>query len=1797
VRDLRARLGLPLWGRAEYAARLRGAAPPDLPDAEVAAILTEREYVPPAEREEAVALLYALMVVDGALAAEDVPPPLAYERWNLRDLAALAARRGLSAKGSKADLQARLAESDRWAARAALAARADAAASAELAAAQIDAPPRPPNAALGARLAAAAALAGALPGMELPALRVALLRRRLSVLGTREVLAERLREDLRADAVEALAGPRRLAAYAAAAVGRLADADVGDELAARGLSLAAARADARGQLARALAEEWVDEALAGAGGEGVFGPGSGSGSSEGSGDEGALASGDEGAAAAAPPDPTLDVVLLCDGATAAARAAALAAARAALPGLQSDPVWGTILSYASAPPLPGAPGGAAPPPPAAPPAAAVDVAAAMIAPNGLLVSLDAYAPPPGCVFVVAAAPVDGGVDGAASATVEVESSDPMSVLLPGLRPGAAYEVSARLRNAAGDGPPGEPLAAATYARAGIAVRVLYPVGAAAESSSEPRRYVELSWEELHASTAAELDARLDPRRGGAAAACGAAAADFAAAADVVLPLGYAPGAGGDADGAGVVGAGAAPAAARLAASRAAFADAARGAGHPAPRLLELDLAAAATASPDAVAAWLSSQGADPELTKVAVRLEAGGGEVLTSGLGRGAAQLAAGAAALAAEAAAEPGAAPRLVLEAVPPGGVFVRVSVLGTAAGPVALTPTEVGYYCPEEELDFSELQYQRFLAVRDGADPAAADALAALWREERRAPPGALGRPGGRAQAPRHATPPAALPPAAAEAARRAAAQLFAKLGLRDYAEFAGWVAPEAPAAAAGLEPALELLTRARAAAAAPVADAAAPRVRAAPFSELAALGADAEPAVSAADRAGALDVGAAPARPPPDRYSESPVTVEVQYGLFEGVELDGRTREDLRAARPAGAERPIPDLDAEAAARAEAEAAATAAGVPDLSGLDAGEVARGGGFVVSFGELRLTPDLGAAAGPLAQAAAAAGLSLRAVARLLVGGAAARAGLGAPPQPWDARATGGADGAAEPWAGGAGDAGAAAASAAGAAAAAGATLDDVGAALAAWAAPPALPAPESYEEIRSGGEGEGEGEGAASNAEAYDGAYAEAGAPGLGDEPWSYASSGDDAAAAGLPGLEDEEEDPGAALARRFPGLHPSRQRVWVLAAGAEGGGGDDAAGVRGALAALAALAGERDLLVEGFLLDPPGASEWDADRRRTLLSRRLDLRRAGASDAELLASFPELHPTRVLHPAPPGGDDLEWRGVWRLAGGAAVRGEAGDQAVAAAAALAAATAPPRDRAAAGAAGGPPPAVAGPRRELAAAGVAAGGAAPWGGALAGAGADAPPPRYLSLGEWADAAAARCAAVLICAPGHPAAAGPLQAALEARGVPFAGAAPGAAELCADRGELLRQVGAAFDYDGSRVRIPLAHALSAPELLALADSAAGAEALFGRLFGAWEPKRLVARPARGAGAGAGVARLGCGADLRAYAAAVRAWAPAIPAGALSLEAGEVAMPLPPPPRFVLETAADVAPLELHYDAAGAPIAPPGGGLAAPAGEPAPPGGGDELHRWLHWPTPNGFLEVKAVLLGGVGGAACLGLATPVVEVRARADGGADRRPAFDLSPPPPGALHPAAAADAAARLQQVADRLGLGGAVAVAALVNARDGEMVVLEADPRPDLAPGSLLLRLAAAARGSPAREPVEVARELLRAGMERREGGGSGGAVAGAGPALPGDPYSDEDEYGGGGAGGGPAPLGSDGMEGGELGGGALPGELPEGAAPAGSDYWSDPCLPVDGLEGFGGEGGGEAGAEPGAGAGEP
>lgn len=481
---------------------------------------------------------------------------------------------------------------------------------------------------------------------------------------------------------------------------------------------------------------------------------------------------------------------------------------------------------------------------------------------------------------------------------------------------------------------------------------------------------------------------------------------------------------------------------------------------------------------------------------------------------------------------------------------------------------------------------------------------------------------------------------------------------------------------------------------------------------------------------------------------------------------------------------------------------------------------------------------------------------------------------------------------------------------------------------------------------------------------------------------------------------------------------------------------------------------------------------------------------MRELGATDDQLMAGFVEYHPSRIKNPEPPPPEELEWRGVWALGSCTTVRPTVTDMHVACETSLTHYGAADWSREVGDSIHGIDSMTHVVKSELKLGGIQVGrGQGPWGGSEL---ENAEVPEYCFLDAWLDAAAQQCAVVLLAVPSHPSAQGPLQAALESKGVPFTGSSSIAADLCADRAELLKRV-SEMAYHGSGISTPPFHTISLPELAAKCETEAAADELVARLSEHWgiTEKPLVIRPAKDTG-GVGIARIATGADLQQYAYAVQAWEDVIPAGALSLETSDVQMAFPPPTGFVLEPCAEVQPPEVTITV---------GSGAGGSGDVVVGADGvlgtDPSGLYGALTQPESWLRVTACVLGSLTYMQSLGLTTPVQCIVKGADG-TEQQSIIQLTPPPSELLPPRVAGKARNQLLQMALNLGITGTAELTAMVNASTGELVILEVDLQPDLSPQGVLMRQAAVIDSNNPMSPGDVLRELLKVGMSKGEGG---------------------------------------------------------------------------------------------------
>lgn len=481
--------------------------------------------------------------------------------------------------------------------------------------------------------------------MQLPTLRMRLLRRGLPVYGTKDVLLDRQMDMLRKNIIEALGGSTRLMQYAQAAVMKLSPLEIEQELEHRGLMTDfVVEEEAARVLRNSLVDDWVERALSG---ELYKATDASLGSSKYGGlmddeedygnneqllEQGGLEDeevyaerGDEEEEEQEGGEPegyeqgqAMSIALVCGGYKTEQRETSLASARVALQQLQTCEIWGTkppvqpdLMMYLDD--IEGDANGVAP-------EISTNFAEEpFLGNNGCTANLVPVAERD-CSYAVLATPLDE----ASGAQTVLFSSPTPTVQMNGLRPDTAYRFTPYIRNAAGLGPAGEPYDIATASYSGTVCWVYYPY----EVSPGQWQYTRLSWKELHSCSAAELDARL--ALSGATPLASITADQLPNEVDVVLPLGVLSTAFADEEQSW-----------QYVADRKAFVDAISSMGFAAGAVLSLtrDEVQASVAKEDGavekrVNEWLASQGLEPQIVSVAVRVEVGG-EVVGAGVGRG----------------------------------------------------------------------------------------------------------------------------------------------------------------------------------------------------------------------------------------------------------------------------------------------------------------------------------------------------------------------------------------------------------------------------------------------------------------------------------------------------------------------------------------------------------------------------------------------------------------------------------------------------------------------------------------------------------------------------------------------------------------------------------------------------------------------------------------------------------------------------------------------------------------------------------------------------------------------------------------------------------------------------------------------------------------------------------------------------------------------------------------------------------------------------------------------------------
>jgi D-alanine-D-alanine ligase-like ATP-grasp enzyme len=1601
IRKVREMLGKPVWDRRSYGRRVK--LPSIMSDNELAKFYKQREVVMPDDKEDAIGLAFAMLVVDGAISQDVVPTTSAYDKLNTKRLIQICQKRNLPTKGNKAELLARLVDYDAQRERKVLADKAADAARRELEQATIDVPPRPPNRAMAADLREAQNTMASVSEMDLPYLRATLLGRNLPVYGTSEVLIDRLTGVLRKDVIDAHAGLGRMIKYAEAAVSKLNDEEIYEALAARGLASFSVGEDSGSRLANALVEEWIHDAMM---------PNPDDWDTE---DDASqpdisppkvpLQSEDDDAEVI---DPTLNVVLLCDGVTELERDRAVRAAREMLPNLQSDQIWGTLMPFTS-----NKEGDAfedevfASSDCDAPPCESVDILYLTPSVNGVVATLSSPLAPLGSIFRVRARPLDGS-----DAPVVVSNGLSQDIVIKGLKPGTEYEFSAVIVNKLGEGPAGESYHAATLLRQGVSVTVLYPM----REKDGKKLYTELSWEELYGWSAGAMDSLLHRDDGKRLAV---SVSDLKSNNSIVLPLGYVADPDASLESVSAL-------SSLSEESRHVMLEKVSHTGFQPVPLLHLS-DSTAEISKEKIKSWSNDSGADGVISRFKVRVVDNTGSCALSAVCRGLEALEE----IIESIKADTGDLKDwyVDVEMLPKDAICLEVNVIGTAAGPVALVPTEMTYFDIGDYIETSDIEIAKLGYLNGDYDVDMIERVVNLKREDVLIPAGhdSRDRDLSRTRSIRHLTPPRSIPVDLMNHARLAACKLFNELKLRDFAKISILISPDIDKG--GLAKDKLALEAFESGAKKVIQDA--DNYTSIKIESLSSLMGKQEAALSVlkAAESSLVDSVADGSFPLEDLSSKS----SSRYGDVFGISIDDRTRLDILAEMTGAASTPIqmtPPL-------------ATYDGINEPDAII--DPNRLDYFELYVSNIETLPDFDCQIGVLGQQLVASGLSWNWLPKHLISLAAARQGL--PPLQDQQVSTEEINDGDEDWVG------ISEVDPATEVAIDRLSMSDIAQAIAQWEQGPELvqdvelDVQEKEVELT------------------YDDIARDDGMEAALEQSVAALNETDDTDSSG----DDEIGDVSEILSQQFPGLHPCRQRVWILCGG-EGYQRDES--LKAAAATMRALQGAPDLLLETFMLDPPNTGISNDKRLMSLVNLREDVLKSGGSDSFLASEVPYMHPAQIKYPMMPLPGDLNRRGVWRLAGSNVIRETVEDMRISIDRTCSAHKLTTVSRSAGDDLHQIEQITYATKSSLEQSGAIMDGVrAPWGGSLHDSCAQSIP-KYLSLRDWAIAASEKCAVVLTVLPGHPSAYGPIQDLMDEIGVPYTGPSMIASELCHERPDLLRSLTDAVNYDGSIISAPPAHSISALELRATCQSEESAQEFFSRLFGAWENKMMVIRPATDCGIG--ILRMKSGRDLITYHHAIQHWCESIASEDCEAETDDVQMPLPPPTQFVIEPFLAAEPVQ----------------LVSCSHKESKDEIDDPIYGRLRWNSMDSWLEVKGSLLGGAGTMRCLGLSTSVT--RLRHDGSNDSL--FDISPLPVSILSAETAGDTMLRLQLVSDRLGLSGAAEISLLVNTASGEIVINDVNVHPDLSPDGLLMRHAALL--SPPMSHVEVLRELLKEAMSRGE-----------------------------------------------------------------------------------------------------
>ncbi len=322
--------------------------------------------------------------------------------------------------------------------------------------------------------------------------------------------------------------------------------------------------------------------------------------------------------------------------------------------------------------------------------------------------------------------------------------------------------------------------------------------------------------------------------------------------------------------------------------------------------------------------------------------------------------------------------------------------------------------------------------------------------------------------------------------------------------------------------------------------------------------------------------------------------------------------------------------------------------------------------------------------------------------------------------------------------------------------------------------------------------------------------------------------------------------------------------------------------------------------------------------------------------------------------------------------------------------------------------------------------------------------------PRRLTLEEFI--AESRC--VFIALHGGIGENGGLQSMLAQSGVAFTGSDAAASRLCIDKdstGQALQGL------QGEGIHSFPKRVDDLEDLLGM--STAQLEDYWERAGRELEARSLIVKPSDD-GCSAGVARLENASDLAAYLGFVREGAPRIPPDSLTRQPNIIELPPHRPRRLLFERFAETCRIEIRD------------------------------HQIVLHTEECPWVEVTVGVLGRRGSMRAMSPSVTVAEsavlsLEEKFQGGTG----VNITPPPPEFVLPAAVEAARRRVERVAEVLGVSGFARIDAFLNAKNGEIIVIEANTIPGLTPSTVIYHQALAEP-----EPMDP-REFLEKILEFR------------------------------------------------------------------------------------------------------